>query len=298
MKKTILLTWGTWFLWSHIIEDLSAKYTIIALKRSFSDVSKIQKYMQKVIFFDIDSADVETIFRDKKIDCIIHTATTYGRSSESLASIIETNLLFPMRLLELGIQYGVWAFLNSDTFWDETMELPIGLKYYALSKKDFLKYAHLAIKEHTTMKFVNLKIEHLYGPRDNEKKFLPYIISTLLGGKERIPLTLWEQKRDFVYVKDVVSAYDIILDNIEWLKDYTTEYDLGTGEVYSIRQIVEKIQSMLWTSAVLDFGSLEYRKWEVMEVKADISTLSALWWKSVYSIEKWLAETISSMKTL
>ncbi len=95
-----------------------------------------------------------------------------------------------MRLLDMGLRYHADAFINTDTFWDENMDLPIGLKYYALSKKDFLKYAHLAIEEHATMKFINLKIEHLYGPRDDKKKFLPYIISTLLSGKDKIPLTL------------------------------------------------------------------------------------------------------------
>lgn len=133
---------------------------------------------------------MESLFSSKHIDIIIHTATQYGRDYHNLSDIIESNVYLPMRLLDMGLRYHADAFINTDTFWDENMDLPIGLKYYALSKKDFLKYAHLAIEEHATMKFINLKIEHLYGPRDDKKKFLPYIISTLLSGKDKIPLTL------------------------------------------------------------------------------------------------------------
>lgn len=95
-----------------------------------------------------------------------------------------------MRLLDIGMKYRTEAFLNTDTFWDENIELPTGLKYYALTKKDFLKYAHVALQsDDSGLKFLNLKIEHLYGPRDDNTKFLPYILSSLVQNVPSIKLT-------------------------------------------------------------------------------------------------------------
>lgn len=169
---------------------------------------------------------MERAFEEHRIDAIIHLATNYGRNYRYLSDILESNLFLPMKLIDLGLQHGVTAFLNTDTFWDEHIELPLGLKYYALTKKDFLKYAHLAIEDHGTMKFLNCKIEHLYGPRDDIKKFLPFVLASLIQNTPSIKLTKGEQKRDFIYVKDAVTAYACILENISRIDTLMEEYDI------------------------------------------------------------------------
>lgn len=294
--KTILLTWGTGFLGSHIIEDLRKKYDIVLLKRSHSDTSKIRDFLPEIEYYNIDEVDLESIFQKRRIDMILHTATHYGRTYKYLSDIIESNLFFPMELIDLGIKYGTEAFMNTDTFWDEHIELPIGLKYYALTKKDFLKYARIAIRETASMKFINLKIEHLYGPRDDKQKFLPYILSSLLEKKPSIQLTKGEQKRDFIYVKDAVYAYEIILRNIESTNILIDDYDIGTGETHTIREIVEKAHTVLSSQTELLFGALEYRKGETLKTKADTSKLIWIGWKPVYTLDTWLAYTIDSLQ--
>lgn len=294
--KTILLTWWTGFLWSHIIEDLRKNYHIIAIKRSKSNTAKIHTFLSDIKTIDLDVDDLEWVFMNNQIDAIIHTATHYGRDYRFLSDIIDSNLYLPIRLIDLGLKYGVKVFMNTDTFWDENIELPIGLKYYTLTKKDLLKYAHIAIKDSKTMRFFNLKIEHLYGPRDDNKKFLPYLISSFMGDVSSIALTLWEQKRDFIYVKDAVTAYEYILTHIDSSDQQIEDYDIWTGRTYAIRDIVERLQKLTGSKTELLFGALEYRKWEVMEAKADITKLTEFGWESKYTLDEWLIQTISSMK--
>lgn len=295
--KTILLTWWTGFLGSHIIEDLRKKYHIIALKRSTSDLSRISNFFSDIVCYDIDTQDIESIFQNHTIDIIVHTATNYGRNYRYLSDIIEANLFFPIKLLDFAMKYWIEAFLNTDTFWDENIELPTGLKYYALTKKDFLKYAHLATDSSSVkMKFLNLKIEHLYWFRDDNTKFLPYIFSSLVQDTPSIKLTKWEQKRDFIYIKDAVHAYDTIIQNLDNILLPFEDFDIGTWQVHTIREIVEELKILLWANTELLFGAIEYRKWETMEAKADIEKLSGLGWKSKYNLNEGLREVISLMK--
>ena len=52
---------------------------------------------------------------------------------------------------------------------------------------------------------VILRLFLVYGPNQNEKRFLPYLIKNSLRDN-KFPVTLGEQIRDYCYVKDVINA--------------------------------------------------------------------------------------------
>lgn len=125
---TILLTGATGFLGSHILNRLlQADYKVVILKRSFSDTWRINSVLSKVKFYDLDKTPIETAFKEQKIDVVIHTATNYGRSNQLVSSIVDTNLMFSLKLLETA------AFFNTDTL------LYKYLNHYSLSKKQFIE---------------------------------------------------------------------------------------------------------------------------------------------------------------
>lgn len=81
-SSTILLTGATGFLGSHLLVALLAKgYEVVAVKRSFSDVSKIKDVLghAKLHFFDIELENPQSLFEEYSLDITIHTATEYGR---------------------------------------------------------------------------------------------------------------------------------------------------------------------------------------------------------------------------
>ena len=111
MNKTILITGATGFLGSHITWTLfNEGFSIIILKRSFSDIWRIREIIDKIRYYDIDKVELEIPFKENEIDCIIHTATNYGKKREKISEIIETNVVFPLKLLEIA------TFFNTDTF--------------------------------------------------------------------------------------------------------------------------------------------------------------------------------------
>jgi nucleoside-diphosphate-sugar epimerase len=298
-NKTILLTWWTWFLWSHLLERLiNDWYKVILLKRTNSNLSKINWLIDKIKFYDIDKLEkLELVFENHKINSIIHTSTDYWRREWDFNKIIDANLLFPIKLLELWIKYWINTFINSDTFWDDNMELPIWLSYYAYSKKDFIKYSKKLI-EKSNIKFINIKLEHLYWPKDNESKFIPYIINSLLKNVESIDLTEGKQKKDFIYINDAINAYIYILNNVGKINISFEEFDLWIGKTLSIKELLLKINNIIKANTLMNFWKLIYRKWEAMESKANIEKLNNFWWQYEYDIDRWILETINYFKFL
>lgn len=298
-NKAILLTWWTWFLWSHILEAfVNEGNRVILLKRSSSDILNISWIIDKVQVYNIDTLkDIEYIFQSEKINIIVHTATDYGRRECNFTDIIEVNLKIPLLLLELWVKYEIDAFINTDTFWDENIDLPIWLSYYVHSKKDFLKYAKKLIENRGT-RLINMKLEHLYWPRDKKQKFIPYIISSLLENTAELDLTGWEQKKDFLYVKDALSAYMYIVNNLSKIKPLFEEFELWSGNTLSIKDLILWINKVIKSNTVFNFWKIPYRKWEPMESKADIDKLHRFGWMPTYTIENGMIETIAYFQSL
>ena len=103
MIKNILITGATGFLGSHLTQKfVNEGHTVIILKKSDFDTRRINHLLNKIISYDIDKIELETPFRENSIDAVIHTATLYGRGNEKYSDLVDVNLLFPLKVLELS----------------------------------------------------------------------------------------------------------------------------------------------------------------------------------------------------
>ena len=93
-KKTILLTGASGFLGSYLLESFIAlNFNVIILKRSTSSTIRINHLLNNIIHYNVDLlSSLDDVFVQNKIDIIVHTACSYGRSNERLKDIINTNL--------------------------------------------------------------------------------------------------------------------------------------------------------------------------------------------------------------
>lgn len=287
MKRRVLITGITGFLGSQLAKALlTVDYEIVALKRKSSSLRKVDSFASDIVFFDIEGLDFDDLFRDYgKIGAIIHTATCYGRNNESVSEIFAANTEFPLRLLDAGSRAGVQLFLNTDTILDKYLNL------YALSKNQLLQWGKF-FSMHEKMRFWNIRLEHFYGPNDDDTKFSTYVIKSCLGNIPELRLTPGEQKRDFIYIDDVVSAYLLLLEKMDSIPDAFMEFDVGSGHALSIREFVETVHRLAVSKTHLAFGALAYREGEVMHSEADISGLGALGWHCRYDIETGLKRAI------
>ena len=148
-------------------------------------------------------------------------------------------------------------------------------------------------------KMINIKIEHMYGPFDDENKFIYWLINQLKQNVEKIDLTSGVQKRDFIYIDDIVNAYEIIIKNIDTLSNYE-EFELGSGNSVEVKEIVEQIVKELNASMIvttkLNFGGITYRTNENMDMQANIVKLQHLGWKPQVSIEDGIKKILKEEK--
>lgn len=280
MNKRIVLTGVTGFLGSRLATALVAQgCEVIGLKRRFSSLQRLTSALPNLTLVNVEEADFDALFRDHgKVDAIIHTATSYGRNNESVTEIFAANTEFPLRLLDAGSRAGVHAFMNTDTILDKYLNL------YAFSKNQLLEWGRF-FALHKKIAFWNLRLEHFYGAGDDATKFTAHIVDSCLSNVPEIRLTLGEQRRDFIYIDDVVSAYLLLLREIQGAPSGLREFDVGSGTSISIKEFVTLVKRLTNSSTTLNFGALPYREGEVMHSVADVAPLTALGWRCNYDIE-------------
>ncbi|MBT4121073.1 MAG: NAD(P)-dependent oxidoreductase [Candidatus Magasanikbacteria bacterium] len=284
-KKVILLTGATGYLGSSILKKLIYKgYSIIVLKRSFSNTFRIDEYIDKIKTYNTDETKLRKIFEENKIDIILHCATDYGRKGRDPIHTLEANLLLPLSLLELGRENGVTYFINTDTILDKR------INNYSLSKRQFKDWL---TSYKNDLVCINIALEHFYGPGDDSTKFVSNILRKLVEGVDNIDLTKGEQKRDFVFVDDVVNAFMTILENLDSFSSDFYYFEIGSNKAVTIRKLVEMMKELLpLNKTVLNFGALPYRKHEVMECIADTSAIKKFGWECGTSLEDGIKKTL------
>jgi nucleoside-diphosphate-sugar epimerase len=167
------------------------------------------------------------------------------------------------------------------------------LNAYSLSKKQFSEWGRIFSRQ-GGIRFLNVVLEHFYGPKEDESKFVSFVIKRLLDNASAIELTAGDQTRDFIYIEDVVQAYLLLLANVETFDMNFMEFEVGSGKEVTIRSIVEVIHRLTASDTMLKFGVLPYRESEKMNSCANIKSLLKLGWTPKVLLENGLAKTIAA----
>ena len=85
-----------------------------------------------------------------------------------------------------------------------------------------------------------MRLEHIYGPMDSNKKFINNILEKIKNNHGVIDLTLCQQTRDFIYVDDVVSAFSIVTENLNNFLPGFHQIGVGTGVDIKIKDFIDK----------------------------------------------------------
>ena len=294
IKQTILLTGATGFLGSHLLEALLKKgHKVVILKRSTSNTRRIEHLMTQVTSYDVDTQSLELAFEQQCIDVVVHTACHYGRNGAPIHQIVESNLMFGLRILDACLKYKTNTFINTDTFFNTDTLLQKHLNVYTLSKKQFVEWLQ---QQSDRIQVVNLKLQHMFGPKDDATKFVPWVLSQLKAKVPEINLTRGVQERDFIYIDDVVSAYMTVLEKAPGLVKFN-EFDVGIGQLMTVKEFLGSLKKAYEVSfgtsmTKFNFGAIPYHAGEIMTIEVNNQALLALGWKPMTSNETGLEKIL------
>ena len=292
MKKHILITGINGFLGSHLAINLKSTFEIIGLSNSNDNLFRLDEENFKIYSSKNDT--LESIFLDNNIFAIIHTATVYKNIDDNVLPMFKTNIELPVNLSQLAVKYEVELFINTDTFFNNKNYKYSYLEDYTLTKRHSLEWIKM-LTNNSECKLVNMKLFHVYGQGDTLSKFVPYLIQNIKKNKKELEMTPGEQTRDFIYINDVVNAFYIVLNSCFKLSSFQ-EFEIGSGKSYSIKQFANIIKTITKSKTDLKFGSLPYRKGEIMVSKISNMDIHNLGWKPKYSLKKGLENYILSKK--
>jgi nucleoside-diphosphate-sugar epimerase len=303
--KKVFVTGATGFIGKHLVRSLTQEgYDVGALVRPTS-ASFRSAGVDNITLFHGDIRNYKNIasaFAEFRPDAVIHLVTYYAimHRPDEIGIMLDTNVKGTINLLEAAKELGgVRLFINTSStqvyepkprpLTEEDTIKPQSL--YAVTKRN-AEDACSFYADSFHLPCVTLRLFPPYGPGDQERRLIPYVIGSIL--KNSSPnLTTGKQEWDFVYVDDIVSAFLATLKSCPVSAGHKI-YNIGTGHPLSVRTIVETIRSQLNSTIELPWGSVPHRINEVWYNSADITRAEEdLGWKPVMGIDEGLKRTIA-----
>lgn len=214
--KNVLITGGAGFIGSHVSDLLIEKgYNVVVVDNLSSGCDSNLNKRAKFYNLDINSPELEKVFKENKIDYIFHFAAQANVSFSTKFPTIDAteNILGSINILTLAKKYGVKKFIPASTaaVYGVPKHLPVDeehdttcLSFYGISKLTMEKYTELFGVDYIIFRFANV-----YGPRQSAHGEAGVVAIFADKMKKNEDITIHgdgEQTRDFVYVTDIAQA--------------------------------------------------------------------------------------------
>ena len=285
----IVVTGGAGFIGSNVALELEKlKNDVIIADSLFSStLDNLKEFKGEFLKLDTSNKKITTI---KDIDAIFHqsaiTDPRFGDDDETLKKNIDgfENVLKLAKNTGAKLIYASTANLygNGPLPMKEDQKKEI-ISAYGKSK---LIMDEISKKYFEKMHIVGLRYFNVFGPREMHKGRPASMISHLwkkmvCGEKPRL-FKYGEQKRDHIYVKDVVYANLLALDAPSGI------YNVGTGRATSFNEIVHYLNEILNTNYEIEYFDSPYDpKTYQMNTQADTERASkSLKFKSKFGVKE------------
>lgn len=273
----IILVGASGYLGNKLLIDMKNKgNNILCLIRKTTDINKINQYTNLYLY--TENNDFIEKLNNFKADILIYSACIYEKNNVKYEYILNANFLLPLKLLIELKNLKKYIYIGTS--------LEKYTNIYSLSKCQMSEWG----KYYSYVKninFFNILLENFYGENEPKDRFIHYLI-TKLKNNEDIDLTDGKQKRDFVYIEDVIEALNIIM--VSNLKGYI-DIPIGSGEVIQLRELAEYLKKLLNSKSKLNFGAVASRNKEHSGM-SDLSILNNIGFKPKYDIKNGLNKII------
>ncbi len=245
-----------------------------------------------------DAAAVASVVEKIRPDWVFHLAAYGAYASQSdLQTMIQTNILGTVHLLEACLKTGFESFVNTgssseygikDHAPSET-EIVEPNSHYAVTKASATLFCRYAAQRHKAS-ISTLRLYSVFGPYEEPTRLIPTLIRRGLAG-ELPPLVDPNGAHDFVFIDDVLDAYMLAATVVN--QEFGAAYNIGTGTQTTMREVVEITRRVLKIPEKPVWGSMPNRSWDTAVWLADNrKTRTALNWKPCNSFENGFCRTV------
>ena len=304
----ILITGGAGFIGSNLALTLQEKlpFARIYVLDNFSSghFRNLTGFKGEVITGDVRDRELWSFLRRRfAFDVIFHEAALTDTTVEDQRLMMETNADSLRYLLEAALDWNAKViYASSAGVYGNTpppMREDRGLEpenIYGFSKLMMDRIAQDYMERFPELKIVGLRYFNVYGPRESYKgrsaSMIYQLALKILHGQKPKLFKWGEQKRDFVYVKDVVRANFLALE-----RDVSGVFNIGTGRARSFNEIMEILNRELGTDYEPDYFDCPYDFYQE-HTEADISRArDQLGYEPAYSLEEGIREYLSYLRS-
>lgn len=262
MKK-ILLTGGSGFIGSEILNELSNENTFYVILRKNNHKIKQNNNIKKLIYKNFD--DLNRKLKKIKIDIVIHCATHYVKNHkyDDLAKLVNSNVLFGNVILENLKKMNVKKFIYFSTVWENYDGIKNNFfNLYASYKKSFKNLITYYKKLYPKIMFLNLNLSDTFGVNDKRLKIVN-ILKRNLKEKRKIKIISKNLFLNLLNVKDVVKAVKILIKK----KHNSSDYIIINNKNYSIFEIIYQVNKKSFKKIEVDWASNEVIKNKFFKLK-------------------------------
>lgn len=306
MKERYLITGAAGFIGSQIAKSLVAsKKEVVVILRSKKSISRLAGFEKKLKIHvcDLRRKELEKIVTGIRPTHVFHLASYGVKPDDSnVKQMFETNFLGTVNLLSVIKKIPLKLFINTGSSSEygvygrsiSEADLLKPVNDYGVSKAASTLYCQKeALRDNLPL--VTFRLFSVYGPGEDGKRFIPYVINRALEQKE-IQLSDPGNVRDFVYVEDVVRAYTGF--KINKLKPGSI-YNLGSGKQSTLKNVVDEVLNITGSNSVVSWNTYPAQKRQIEPAiwKADISKIKKEQdWKPRFSLTEGLKKTIQNFR--
>ncbi|WP_409344174.1 NAD-dependent epimerase/dehydratase family protein [Paenibacillus sp. MBLB4367] len=295
----VMVTGGAGFIASHLVDSLiELGHEVAVVDNMSTGKNDFLNKTAKFYNFDITSSTLNYAFKDFNPEIVYHHAAQIDvqHSLKDPVFDAKVNILGTIALLEQCKAHEVRkvVYASSAAVYGHPDYLPVDeqhplrpISYYGISKhtpEHYIQtYANLYDLDFTILRYANA-----YGIRQDPKGeggVISIFLDKLLRGETPVIYGDGEQTRDFVYVKDIVSA------NIAALTRgsralYNISYNLQT----SVNELVHAMSEVMNIRVVPHY--MPQRSGDIVHSRLNNSAaIRELGWEPTFSLRDGLAET-------
>lgn len=318
---SILVTGGAGYIGSHTcVELLNEGYEVVVVDNlcnsSVISLERVQKITNKTVkFYEVDLLDrdgLETVFEQESIDYVIHFAGLKA-VGESVAKPLEyywNNITGTLILCDVMRKYGVKdiVFSSSATVYGDPATVPITEDFplhvtnpYGRTKlmlEEILQDLHTADPEWNVvlLRYFNPIGAHKSGligedPKGIPNNLVPYITQVASGKLKSLGVFGNDYNtpdgsgvRDYIHVTDLALGHVKAVEHLK-KKEGVSIYNLGTGNGYSVLQMVHAFEKVCQTP--IPYEIKPRRPGDIATCYADASkAYKELGWKALRQLDE------------